>query len=110
MMAGGLGLVLNRGWAMQILDDFERSPALAYLGGAIITMGGLALVLTHNIWSGWPEIMVTLFGWGAAIEGLILLVFPKALFGFARMLVLNGKIIPIFGVLTMILGVALLWL
>ncbi len=110
MLAGGFGLVVNTGWAERILEDFESSPAMSYLAGAIITLAGTALVLTHNIWSGWPDIMVTLIGWGAAIEGVIMLIAPQALLAFAKKLSPNKTFMRAFGLFTMMLGAALIGL
>ncbi|NNE56641.1 MAG: hypothetical protein HKN36_00910 [Hellea sp.] len=110
MLCGGLGMVLNQGMAMRVLDEYEDNAMLAYLTGAIVLMAGSALVLTHNLWGNWKEILVTLCGWGAAIEGAILLIYAPALMKFAKMLVPSPKIIPIFGIGTMALGAALLFL
>ena len=109
MLCAGLGLLLNKNMSKIILDEFETNPALTYFGGAIILLAGLALIFHHNIWTGWPEIMITLFGWGATIEGAILLIYPKALWKFARFLTPSEKIIPLFALGTMILGAALIW-
>lgn len=110
MLCAGLGLILNRGWAHGVMDDLESSPALTYICGAVVLIAGLALVMNHNLWNGWPEIAVTLIGWGAAIEGAILLIYPKALYGFARLILPSEKIVPIFGIITLALGAALIWL
>lgn len=111
MMAAGLGLVLSPSRAKDILESFESNPALCYFGGAVIMMGGVALVMTHNLWSArWPEIMITLFGWGAAIEGALILIYPAALFGFARWLMPSDTIGRLFGIGAIALGAALIWL
>lgn len=110
MICGGIGMILRKEWAMKVIDEFEDNATIGYVTGAIILMAGSALVLTHNIWQGWPEIMVTLIGWGAAIEGALMLIYPKALFKFARMIMPDVKFIPVFGIGVIILGAALLLL
>jgi len=108
MLVAGLGLLLRPGWAVEILDSIENNAAMVYLMGAIVMMGGTALVLTHNIWTGWPEIPVTLIGWGAAIEGAIMLVYPPLLMGFSRKLAPNNFFIRAFALFTMGFGAAML--
>jgi len=110
MICGGIGMMLRKEWAMQVMDEFEDNATITYLAGAIVLMAGTALVLTHNIWQGWPEIMVTLIGWGAAVEGALLLIYPKALYKFARLLMPSVKLIPVFGIAVILLGGALLFL
>lgn len=110
MMCAGLGCVINKGWAERILDGMERSDAHIYLTGAIVLMAGTALILNHNIWVGWKAAVVSLIGWGAAIEGGMMLIYPKLLFKISRAMVFNSKVIPVFGVAVVILGAALIWL
>lgn len=109
MLCGGAVLLLDKNRVPRIIDDFENSPALSFLGGAVILIAGLALLLHHNIWSGWPEIMVTLIAWGAVIEGAILMVYPEALLKFSRLLIPNKKVIILFGLFAVVLGAALIW-
>ena len=110
MICAGIALLVRRGWPNKVMDEFERNSALIYVCGAIVLMGGTALVLTHNIWSGWPEIGVSLIGWAAAIEGAMLLIVPGMLFAFARTLMPQEKLFPVFGLITLAFGAALIWL
>ncbi len=110
MLVAGFGLLLRPGWAMEILDSIENNAAMIYLMGAIVTIAGTALVLTHNIWTGWPEIPVSLIGWAAAIEGAIMLIYPPLLMGFSRKLAPNNLFIRLFAVFTMFFGAALIWM
>ncbi len=109
MFCAGAGMLLNKHMARAIIEEFENSPALTYFGGAIIHIAGLFLIIHHNIWTGWPEILITLFGWGAAIEGAILLIYPKALWKLSYMLMPSEKIIPVFAIGIFLLGGSLIW-
>jgi len=109
MICGGLGMILRKEWAMTVLDEMEENVTLGYITGALVLMGGTALVLTHNIWTGWPEILITLIGWGAAIEGALILIYPAILFKFARFIMPDVKFIPVFGIAVIALGAALLF-
>ena len=44
-------------------DEFLRSRALIYLSGVLIHDGGLAIVLTHNVWVADWRVLITLLGW-----------------------------------------------
>jgi len=46
-----------------ILPEFIRSPTLLYLAGFLRLFGGLALVLTHNIWVLDWRLIIALVGW-----------------------------------------------
>lgn len=109
-LVAGFGLLIRPGWAKEILDSIENYAAMSYLMGAIVLMGGTAIILTHNIWTGWPEIPISLIGWAAAIEGAIMLIYPPLLMGFSRKLVPNNVFIRLFALFTMAFGAALIWL
>ena len=55
--------------------------------GMIVLIAGLAMVLSHNIWSGGAlPVVVTLFGWIILIRGvLILFLSPDVLVSFFEM-------------------------
>jgi hypothetical protein len=73
----GLGLLLNRDNARALAREFLDSPALIYLAGLIALALGLAIVLTHNVWTfGWP-VIITLFGWLSLLAGIVRIVFPQ---------------------------------
>ena len=51
-----------------------ESPLL-FMAGIMGMTAGLAIVLSHNVWSGGVlPIIVTLFGWVSLIKGMLLLV------------------------------------
>jgi hypothetical protein len=52
------------------------APVL-FVFGLVIVAAGVAMVLTHNIWSGGAlPVIVTLVGWLTLIKGLAFLFFP----------------------------------
>jgi uncharacterized protein YjeT (DUF2065 family) len=84
MIAAGVGgLFAPERWR-GIVDDFERMPGLVYIAGVFTFALGAVLVLFHNVWTDPLAVIVTLIGWAAAIEGLVLLAFPAPLFRLAR--------------------------
>ncbi len=106
-IAGGLsGLISRERWAA-ILDEFMARPALTFISGVFVFVLGAALVMLHNLWTDPLAIAVTLIGWAAAIEGLILVVYPDPLLKWAVNFVRPGAV-RAFSVLTILLGAVFL--
>ena len=60
---------------VEIMKAIVRDPPLLYIAGLLGMTAGLAIVLSHNVWSGGAlSILVTLFGWASLIKGVLLLV------------------------------------
>lgn len=79
MLAAGLGGAIERSHWNGIVRDLRHSPGLTFLAGVVTFSLGAAIVMVHNDWSSLLSGFVSLMGWAAAIEGLILLAFPKLL-------------------------------
>jgi len=53
-------------------------PAVTYLNGTLLFIGGLAIVRAHNRWTRrWP-VLITLTGWAILCFGLIRMFAPEA--------------------------------
>ncbi|NNC37293.1 MAG: hypothetical protein EX271_08870 [Acidimicrobiales bacterium] len=109
-LLGGLRMLIDAKSAERIFNQFEESDALLFFMGVIVLVAGLALVQFHNIWSGWPEILITIVIWAMIIEGAMMIVMPKLLIGFARKFILNLAVVRGFGLVVMALGAAVLFL
>ena len=70
-------LVLQRKAFASVLQEFITAQALSYLAGLIALVAGLALVLTHNVWTADWRVLITLVGWIALAKGLTLLMLPR---------------------------------
>lgn len=71
--------VLVRGPAMMAaVVALVDEPALCLMLGLIVLPAGLAIVLTHNRWSGGVlPVVITLLGWITVVRGLLLLFVPE---------------------------------
>jgi hypothetical protein len=107
-LLGGLRMLIEPDVAERIFNQFEENDALLFFMGVIVLVAGLALVQFHNIWSGWPELLITIVIWAMIIEGAIMIVMPKLLIGFARKFILKIAVVRGFGVLIMLLGAGVL--
>lgn len=60
------------------LDAVVHSPDILLVAGAIALLGGLAMVIGHNIWAGGLRVVVvTLVGWVTLVRALLLLFLPS---------------------------------
>lgn len=57
-----------------MITQMSSDPSLLFVLGFFAVVAGLALVLSHNVWSGSPAaIIVTIIGWLILIRGIYLL-------------------------------------
>lgn len=107
MIAGGLSGLIAHGRWQTWMADFGPESALTYVTGAFAFVVGVTLIIVHNDWTNLLAIIVTIIGFAAAIEGLILIAFPDPLIRFGTSLARPG-ISKIFAVFTLIVGAFLL--
>jgi hypothetical protein len=59
---------------IETANALVRNPPLLLMMGILGLLAGLAMVLSHNIWSGGVlPVVVTLFGWILLVRGAVLL-------------------------------------
>ena len=75
----GLSMVANKQATLQTVEGLLRDAPALYLAGVIALGVGLAMVLSHNVWSGGAmPIIVTVVGWLSLMKGLLMLCMPQA--------------------------------
>ncbi|MGA7711128.1 MAG: hypothetical protein WCA81_04445 [Rhizomicrobium sp.] len=73
----GLSILVRPQAFRALLEDMIAGPALIFLAGVFWLLGGLALVLTHNVWvTDWP-LVITLMGWATILRALICIFLPQ---------------------------------
>src|SRR5262249_50032992 len=75
-LVAAIGLFLNRAGYKAMAQEFVRSPALLYLSGVLTMTAGVAILLAHNLWVADWRVLITIFGWLAAIGGAARIVLP----------------------------------
>ncbi len=71
-------MLINQVNMREMATDFLEHRGLIFLAGILTLLGGLAIVLTHNVWVlGWP-VVITIFGWLLVIGGVFRIVFPDS--------------------------------
>ena len=72
----GLAVFANQRAFREMLEEFLASRALIFLSGLLIMPAGLAIVLTHNVWTADWRVLITIFGWLNTIGGALRLFGP----------------------------------
>jgi uncharacterized membrane protein len=73
----GIALPLRPALFRTIVEDFLSSPALIYMAGFFGLLGGIALVLTHNLWVLDWRLIITLIGWITIARALVAIFAPQ---------------------------------
>jgi hypothetical protein len=69
-----LAMMVHKHATVDVLAAMLHNAQLLLSLGVITVIAGLAMVLSHNVWSGGaPTVVVTLVGWIALIKGSLLL-------------------------------------
>jgi hypothetical protein len=102
-----LGLLINQAQFRILADEFMRSPALVFLTGLMILPVGLALVLTHNVWTADWRVLITILGWLAIIKGAIRLLAPQQTLDVGRTFLAKPNVIIISAAVWLVVGAVL---
>jgi hypothetical protein len=78
-VAAGIGMLLDPEAFAGIGAQFLQNPALLYLSAALGLLGGIALVLAHNVWIADWRVIITLIGWISIVDSTSWLVIPRAM-------------------------------
>jgi hypothetical protein len=69
-----LPMMLHKQAVVEMVTGLLRDPLMMFVLGLLALVGGLAMVLEHNIWSGGVlPVVVTIVGWLALVKGLLFL-------------------------------------
>jgi hypothetical protein len=106
-LAIGIAMILS-GAAMQAMaQQFLDSTALIFLSGLITLPAGLAIMLTHNVWTPDWRVLITILGWLLAIGGAIRLAAPQHAAAIGRAMFANPATMTISTGITGVIGVLL---
>jgi hypothetical protein len=96
-------VALARAGSMKtLLEAFTADPVWSWVTGALLLMGGIAVVAFHSYWRTPAEVVVSAFGWIAILRGFLLVAFPTAFASAA------DRIIGVVGVWQAVLAIAVL--
>jgi uncharacterized membrane protein len=109
MVAAGIGLVTDRDAYATLIDDMRENTALGYVTGAFVFFLGAAMVAVHNLWTSPLAVVVSLFSWGALIEGILMLAVRRQFLGLVNVVPFTGATTLPFGIAAIVLGLVLLY-
>jgi len=76
-LAKAVALFVKRDELKSLVNDLLGSRALLFVLSALELIGGLAIILNHNIWEGGVAIAITIIGWMMVLEGLAFYILPS---------------------------------
>ena len=107
LLLPGIGLFVNRAAFQTIAAEVVRSVTLIYLFGLMDFAAGLAIVLNHNVWiASWP-VLITLIGWLLLVRGIVRVLIPQTLMGYAEKMFRGTLVYSISGAALIVLGLVL---
>jgi len=106
-IVAGIALLSKMEMFREILRDFIGSPALVYIAGFFGLLGGLALVLTHNIWMRDWRVIVTLIGWATIVRALVTVFQPQWIVAAGRELLKHSRFFFAAAAMNLIIGLVL---
>ena len=104
MLVVGLAVFANPRGFREMAEESLASRALMFLSGLIITPVGLAIVLTHNVWTADWRVLITLLGWLAAIGGALRLFGPLLVVRMGHAMLRQPYFTPIAAAIWVVLG------
>jgi hypothetical protein len=103
-LVGGISLFMNTEGYKGMAREFLRSPSLIYLSGLLTMTVGLAVVLNHNLWVSDWRVLLTVFGWLAAIGGAARIAFPDRIRSIGESMLDSPAVIAFGGAVWIVFG------
>lgn len=73
----GAAMAFNKIATLQMVSQLVHDGPVLFVFGLVIVAAGVAMVISHNIWSGGVlPVAVTIVGWLTLAKGLAFLLFP----------------------------------
>lgn len=73
-----LAFLVNKNMYKDLVAHFKKSDGAVWTFSMFALLIGLLMVNVHNIWEWSYKGLITLFGWGAVIKGIIFMVWPDS--------------------------------
>ena len=107
LTAGIAGLTGRIDWRAMI-DEFASGQALSFVTGFVVFAIGGVMIMSHHHWTDPLAIIVSLIGWIALAEGIVMMLASRPLLIFFRPVVGSQRAIsllaPLFGIVLIALG------
>ncbi|MGI9464388.1 MAG: hypothetical protein ACR2OM_10630 [Aestuariivirgaceae bacterium] len=108
-LSAGVGLLLDRDGLAKMAEALTEQPMFGYLGAVIAFAIGGTIVAVHNDWSSYLAGFVSLIGWIALVEGVLMLAVRKWFLGLFLPMAQSASFVKAMGTGTLAAGLLLLW-
>ncbi|HAQ35944.1 MAG: hypothetical protein CMF74_10745 [Maricaulis sp.] len=108
MVSGGVGLLLDPKLYENIPEELRASSIIGYLTAVVVFAIGAMTVALHNDWTNWLAILVSLVGWAALIEGVLMLAVRRSFVAMVAKFPMTPVLLRSFGVFTIGFGILFL--
>ena len=106
-LALGIALAFNAAVYRAMAQEFLDSHALIFVAGLVTLPAGLAIVLTHNVWTADWRVIITIVGWLSIVAGAIRLIAPQRAAAMGRSKINNPLTMKIGAAIWLTLGAVL---
>jgi hypothetical protein len=107
LLVPGIGILFNPRAFRTMATEVVGNLTLVYLFGFIDLAAGLAIVLTHNVWTLHWRVLITLLGWLLLLRGAARILVPDTIMGYAAKIIGNKLFFQVSGTVIVILGLVL---
>jgi hypothetical protein len=108
ILAVGIGVFVSRDYYIKVYRNLEKETLAVLVFGMAGIAAGVAHINAHSVWSTFPEIVISLLGWGLLIKGLAFAIAPRVVDKGGDWMA-NTKLIPAAGGVMLVLGAYLTW-
>ena len=100
----GVSLLVRGQSFVGVFQDILYSPTLIFVLCVLGLLGGIAVILAHNVWAKDWRIIITILGWVSAIESAIWLIVPHTMLQRIVMPLLTPSFLFVYGIVVLLLG------
>jgi len=104
IIAVSIPMIVNQKRLVSMMEEFIESPPLIFLTGVLVLIGGTSVICFHNMWTADWRSLITLFGWIAALEGVLMIMIPGPLIKLAKSILSKSPLISVLGFAYLALG------
>src|SRR5580765_6642333 len=106
-LAAGIAGITGRVEWKAMTDEFVRSPSLSFVTGFMTFAIGGVMIMNHHHWTDPLAIIVSLVGWIALVEGILMMIASRPLLTFFRPLIGSQRAVSLFAAVFGIILIAL---
>ena len=77
ILAVGIGVFTSRSYYTRVYRELDKETLAVLLFAMVAITAGIAQIMHHNVWRTFPEIVISLLGWGLLLKGVAFAIAPK---------------------------------